>query len=187
VIAKWLAQGVLGYVCWDVTSQSFCSHEEQYQNQQHRSTGSQMLAMAISSTLTGGSRISPLSSSALRCIGVILLGWQISRTHNLSVFAGCCRGLWPCLRPFVSGDGNVSWINGLLNGCDPSTCLGGCDKDMSGISVCISGQIFRFAATQFGQKTAGSPLHSLVSCVGRYFARLARPVHVAAWVDDLHF
>jgi hypothetical protein len=35
--------------------------------------------------------------------------------------------------------------------------------------------------------TAGSPLNSLVLSVARYFGRLPEPVHVAAWVDDLHF
>ena len=75
--------------------------------------------------------------------------------------------------------------DGFIVGCGPDTCLGGCDKDMSGLS--ISGHIFRFAACQFGQKTAGSPLNSLVLSVARYFARLSTPVHVATWVDDLHF
>jgi hypothetical protein len=51
----------------------------------------------------------------------------------------------------------------------------------------IDGHVFRFAACQFGQKTAGSPLNSLVMSVARYFAPLPQPVHVAAWVDDLHF
>ncbi len=49
------------------------------------------------------------------------------------------------------------------------------------------GHIFRFAACQFGQKTAGSPLNSLVLSGANYFARLSNPVHVATWVDDLHF
>jgi hypothetical protein len=34
--------------------------------------------------------------------------------------------------------------------------MGGCDKDLSGIM--IDGHVFRFAACQFGQKPAGSPL-----------------------------
>jgi hypothetical protein len=70
-------------------------------------------------------------------------------------------------------------------GCSLDTCLGGCNKDMSGISIHC--HIFRFAACQFGQKTAGSPLNSLVLSVANYFARLPDPVHVATWVDDLHF
>ena len=64
-------------------------------------------------------------------------------------------------------------------------CRGGCDKDLSGIM--IDGFVFRFAACQFGQKTAGSPLGSIVRAVARYFARLPDPVHVASWVDDLIF
>ena len=83
-----------------------------------------------------------------------------------------------------TGKNCVTWVDGV-NGCTPSTCVGGCDKDMSGIM--IEGHIFRFAACQFGQKTAGSPLNSIVRSVARYFARLPTPVHVAAWVDDLFF
>jgi hypothetical protein len=37
----------------------------------------------------------------------------------------------------------------------------------------------------FGQKTAGSPLGSIVRAVARYFARLPDPV--TSWVDDLIF
>ena len=93
--------------------------------------------------------------------------------------------LRPIQRPVIHWDGTVSWIDGFINGCDPSSCLGGCDKDMSGLR--IHGHVFRFAACQFGQKTAGSPLNSVVMSVARYFGRLPDPVHVAAWVDDLHF
>ena len=60
-----------------------------------------------------------------------------------------------------------------------------CDKDLSGIVT--DGHVFRFVACQFGQKTAGSPLGSIVRAVARFFARLTDPVHVAAWVDDLIF
>jgi hypothetical protein len=62
---------------------------------------------------------------------------------------------------------------------------GGCDKDLSGIL--IDGFVFRFAACQFGQKTAGSPLGCLVRAVARFFSLLTEPVHVAAWIDDLIF
>ena len=110
---------------------------------------------------------------------------DLQDAYHLSVFAVCGGQLRPCKRPILRGDGSVSWIDGFVVGCTPDTCLGGCDKDMSGIS--IAGHIFRFAACQFGQKTAGSPLNSIVMSVARYFARLPDQVHVAAWVDDLHF
>ncbi len=51
----------------------------------------------------------------------------------------------------------------------------------------IDGFVFRFAACQFGQKTAGSPLGCLVHAMARFFARLTEPVHVASWVNDLIF
>jgi hypothetical protein len=54
-------------------------------------------------------------------------------------------------------------VDAMVNGCTPSTCRGGCDKDLSGIM--IDGFVFRFAACQFGQKTAGSPLGLIVRAV----------------------
>ena len=61
----------------------------------------------------------------------------------------------------------------------------GCDKDLSGIVT--DGHVFRFTTCQSGQKTAGSPLGSIVRAVARSFARLTYLMHVAAWVDDLIF
>ena len=54
------------------------------------------------------------------------------------------------------------------------------------LAACHFGQL---AACQFGQlePTAGSPLNSLILCILRYFASLSDPVHISAWVDDLHF
>ena len=92
----------------------------------------------------------------------------------------------------VAGDGLrlVTWIDGFVVGCTPDTCLGGCDKDMRGMCGmtmharthlplrCLS------ARAEDGRQ----PSHNcLVMSVARYFARLTNPVHVAAWVDDLHF
>jgi hypothetical protein len=64
---------------------------------------------------------------------------------------------------------------------DTYTCRGA----LSGIM--IDGFVFRFAACQFGQKTASSRLGSLVRAVPRFFARLTEPVHVDSRVDDLIF
>ncbi len=87
----------------------------------------------------------------------------------------------------MHGDGTVSCIcdsiDGYIVGCTQATCGGRCDKDMSGIST--HGHVFRFAACQFGQKTAGSPLNSMVMSVAR--SLLPTPIHIAAWADDLHF
>jgi hypothetical protein len=96
-------------------------------------------------------------------------------------------------------------------GCDPYTCLGFCDKAMSGF--CIDGFVGRFAAAHFGQRNAGSPLNALMRCIQRFLARRApapapRPntrrlalpepepvrrglhdtaLHTAIWVDDTVF
>jgi hypothetical protein len=129
-----------------------------------------------------------LSSTLNRCDFHISI--DISDAYHLSLWAGCGRELRPVQRPVIVSNGpgqpsEVSWVDAMVNGCTPSTCRGGCDKDLSGIM--IDGFVFRFAACQFGQKTAGSPLGSIVRAVARYFARLPDPVHVASWVDDLIF
>ena len=110
--------------------------------------------------------------------------------YHLSLWAGCGGALQPIKRPIITSRGpwqpsEVTWSNAMVNGCVPSTCRGGCDKGLS--CIVIDGHVFRFAACQFGQKTAGSPLGSIVRAVARFFARLTYPVHVAAWVDDLIF
>ena len=187
IIAKWLAQGVLEYVEWDDRQPVLLQPcgavpkgsapfyrlitDARYGNRMYSDWGVSYTSAA------------DLSHVLHRCD----FSWSadLEDAYHLAVFHGCGGPLRPVRRPVVSGPGDVSWIDGLTNGCDPSSCLGGCDKDMSGL--CIDGHVFRFAACQFGQKTAGSPLNSLVMSVARYFARLPTPVHVAAWVDDLHF
>ena len=99
---------------------------------------------------------------------------DLQGAYHMSFFAGCGGILPPTKRPLVHGDGTVSWIDGFINGCNPRSCLGGCDKDMSGLR--ISRHVFRFAACQFGQKTAGSPLNVVVMSVARYFSRLPSPI-----------
>ena len=130
-----------------------------------------------------------LSSTLNRCDFHFSI--DTSDAYHLSLWAGCGGELWPIKRPIIASRGpwqpsEVTWSDAMMiNGCVPSTCRGGCDKDLSGIV--IDGHVFRFAACQFGQKTAGSPLGSIVRAVVRFFARLTYPVHVAAWVDDLIF
>ena len=187
VIAKWLAQGVLEYVCWDdrqpVLLQPCGAVPKSSAPFYRLITDARHCNKLYSDWGVTYQSAEQLCSALHRCD--FTGSADLEDAYHLSVFAGCGGGLRRTLLPVVTGDGSVSWIEGRINGCDPSSCLGGCDKDLSGIS--IDGHVFRFAATQFGQKTAGSPLSSLVSCIGRYFARLSRPVHVAAWVDDLHF
>ena len=129
-----------------------------------------------------------LSSTLNRCDFHFSI--DISDAYHLSLWAGCGGELRPIKRPIITSRGpwqpsEVTWIDAMVNGCVPSTCRGGCDKDLSGIVT--DGHVFRFATCQFGQKTAGSPLGSIVRAVARSFARLTYPVHVAAWVDDLIF
>ena len=187
IIAKWLAQGVLEYVHWDdrrpvllqpcgaVPKGSAPFYrlitDARFGNTMYSDWG---VAYTSASDLSAALHFRDFTWSA-----------DLEDAYHLSVFAGCGGVLRPCRRPVVAGDGQVTWIDGYVVGCTPDTCLGGCDKDMSGIS--LHGHLFRFAACQFGQKTAGSPLNCLVMSVARYFARLPTPVHVAAWVDDLHF
>lgn len=186
IIAKWLAQGVLEYVQWDDRQPILlqpCGAVPK---------GTAPFYRLITDARFGNSMYSDwgVTYSSAADLSAALqprdFAWSadLQDAYHLSVFAGCGGELRPCQRPVIGKDGSVSWIDGYMVGCSPQSCLGGCDKDMSGIS--ISGHIFRFAACQFGQKTAGSPLNSLVLSVAQYFARLQH-VHVAAWVDDLHF
>jgi hypothetical protein len=187
IIAKWLTQGVLEYVQWDVRQPVLlqpCGAVPK---------GSAPFYRLITDARFGNSMYSDwgVTYASAADLSASLqprdFTWSadLQDAYHLSVFAGCGGALRPCRRPVPLDDGTVSWIDGYIVGCSPDTCLGGCDKDMSGIS--IAGHVSRFAACQFGQKTAGSPLNSLVLSVARYFARLPNPVHVAAWVDDLHF
>ena len=72
---------------------------------------------------------------------------DISDAYHLSLWAGCGGELRAMRRPVLStrqdGAERLTCIDALVNGCMPSSCRGGCDKDMSGIM--IDGHIFRFA------------------------------------------
>ncbi len=167
IIAKWLAQGVLEYVQWDDrkpvllqpcgavpkgTAPFYCLiTDARYGNTMYSDWG---VTYASAADLSAALQPRDFTWSA-----------DLHDAYHLSVFAGCGGALrpGPCKRPVVQGDGSVSWIDGYIVGCSPNTCLGGCDKDISGIS--IHGHILRFAACQFGQKTTGSPLNSLVLSV----------------------
>jgi hypothetical protein len=187
IIAKWLAQGILEYVEWDDRQPVLlqpCGAVPKGSAPFYRLiTDARFGNRLYSDWGVSYTSAAELSHVLHRCD----FTWctDLEDAYHLAVFAGCGGALRPVKRPVISGTGEVSWVDGFVNGCDPSSCLGGCDKDMSGLS--IEGHVFRFAACQFGQKTAGSPLNSLVMSVARYFARLPQPVHVAAWVDDLHF
>ena len=187
IIAKWLAQGVLEYVQWDDRQPVLlqpCGAVPK---------GSAPFYRLITDARYGNTMYSDwgVSYQSAADLSAVVhhrdFTWSadLQDAYHLSVFAGCGGVLRPCRRPVLAGDGTVTWLDGWVVGCTPGSCLGGCDKDMSGLS--INGHIFRFAACQFGQKTAGSPLNALVMSVARYFARLPTAVHIAAWVDDLHF
>ena len=84
---------------------------------------------------------------------------DISDAYHLAWWAGCGGELRPTRRPFLASadgpGGRLTWVDALVNGCDPASCLlGGCDKDLSGIM--IEGHISRFASCQFGQKTSAA-------------------------------
>jgi hypothetical protein len=191
VIAKWLASGVLEYVSWNdrlpVLLQP-CGAVPKgtapfYRLITDARFGNNMYAdWGVTYTTAA-----QLSSTLNRCDFTFSV--DISDAYHLAVWAGCGGQLRTIRRPVLADSdgpgGRLTWIDALVNGCTPSTCVGGCDKDMSGIM--IEGHVFRFASCQFGQKTAGSPLGAVVRSVARYFARLPDPVHVAAWVDDLIF
>ena len=192
VIAKWLASGVLEFVAWNDRMPILlqpCGAVPKGTAPFYRLITDARFANKLYSdwgvTYTTAAQ---LSSTLNRCD--FHFSVDISDAYHLALWAGCGGELRPTKRPIIASGGpgqpnQVTWVDALVNGCTPSTCRGGCDKDLSGIM--IDGFIFRFAACQFGQKTAGSPLGCLVRAVARFFARLTEPIHVAAWVDDLIF
>ena len=192
VIAKWLASGVLEYVAWNdrlpVLLQPCGAVPKGTAPFYRLITDARFANRLYSDWGVTYTTAAQLSSTLNRCD--FHFSVDISDAYHLALWAGCGGELRPTKRPIITSDGpgqpnRVTWIDAMVNGCDPSTCKGGCDKDLSGIM--IDGHVFRFAACQFGQKTAGSPLGCIVRSVARFFARLTEPIHVAAWVDDLIF
>ena len=102
----------------------------------------------------------------------IMFAEDLEDAYHLSIFAGCTgKPFWS--RTFaIDENGCIVERWRLVMGCDPFTCLGLCDKAMSGF--CIDGFIGRFAAAHFGQRNAGSPLNVLMRCIQRFLARRGR-------------
>jgi hypothetical protein len=75
-----------------------------------------------------------LSSTLNRCDFHFSI--DISDAYHLSLWAGCGGELRPVQRPVIVSNGpgqpsEVSWVDAMVNDCTPSTCRGGCDKDLS--------------------------------------------------------
>ena len=149
--------------------------------------------------------------AALLDVCDLMFAEDLEDAYHLSIFAGCTgKPFWSCTFT-IDEHGAVVRRWRLVMGCDPYTCLGFCDKAMSGF--CIDGFVGRFAAAHFGQRNAGSPLNALMRCIQRFLARRApapapRPntrrlalpepepvrrglhdtaLHTAVWVDDTVF
>ena len=119
--------------------------------------------------------------AALLDVCDILFAEDLEDAYHLSIFSGCTgRPFWS--RVFAIDErGQVVARWRLVMGCDVFSCLGLCDKAMSGF--CIDGFVGRFAAAHFGQRNAGSPLNVLMRCIQRFLARRApaepRPLRTA--------
>jgi hypothetical protein len=124
----------------------------------------------------------------------------ISDAYHLSLWAGCGGELRPVQRPVIVSNGpgqpsEVSWVDAMVNGCTPSTCRGGCDKDLSGIL--IDGFVFRFAACRARVRRSETFIIPIASCIipiasclqGTILAPTpARPPRPAAWLMAIrHF
>ena len=107
--------------------------------------------------------------AALLDVCDLMFAEDLEDAYHLSIFAGCTgKPFWS--RVFtIDEHGQVVQRWRLVMGCDPYTCLGFCDKAMSGF--CIDGFVGRFAAAHFGQRNAGSPLNALMRCIQRFLAR----------------
>jgi hypothetical protein len=147
--------------------------------------------------------------AALHVVCDVLFAEDLEDAYHLSAFAG-----WSWVLTLDS-DGNIAWAWRLVLGCDPTTCLGFCDKAMS--QFCIDGcqVVARFAAAHFGQRDsdAGSPLDAFMRAVlrvhflasrhpqaprspsSRCVTECAEPLpglgpqalHSTCWVDDTVF
>jgi hypothetical protein len=103
----------------------------------------------------------------------IMFAEDLEDAYHLCTFSGCTgRPFWSLMLT-IDEHGQLVQRWRLTMGCDPFTCLGFCDKAMSGF--CIDGFVGRFAAAHFGQRNAGSPLNALMHCIQRALARRAPP------------
>ena len=103
----------------------------------------------------------------------IMFAEDLEDAYHLSIFSGCTgKPFWSCVFS-IDHKGEVVRRWRLVMGCDPYTCLGLCDKAMSGF--CIDGFVGRFAAAHFGQRNAGSPLNALMRAIQRFLARRSPP------------
>ena len=111
--------------------------------------------------------------AALLDVCDIMFAEDLEDAYHLSIFSGCTgRPFWS--RVFtIDEHGQVVPRWRLVMGCDVYSCLGLCDKAMSGF--CIDGFVGRFAAAHFGQRNAGSPLNVLMRAIQRFLARRAPP------------
>ena len=121
--------------------------------------------------------------------GALMCADDAKDAYHLSAFAGCTGELYTEVGFILQPDGSLSEKSLLYLGCSPRSCLGTCDKARSGI--CLDGSLFRFAAAQFGQKLAGSPLNGLFLPIMRHLSRRFGPrghllgILCSLWVDDM--
>ncbi len=121
--------------------------------------------------------------------GALMCADDAKDAYHLSAFAGCTGELFAEAGLALQPDGSLIETSVLYLGCSPRSCLGTCDKARSGI--CLDGSLFRFAAAQFGQKLAGSPLNGLFLPIMRHLSRRFGPrghlqgILCALWVDDM--
>lgn len=130
-----------------------------------------------------------LEAAAGLSYGALMCADDAKDAYHLSAFAGCTGALIEDESFCLEQDGSWAKKKRYFLGCSPSTCLGTCDKARSGI--CLDGFLFRFAAAQFGQKLAGSPLNALFFPIIRHLVNRFRGnspllgLLCSLWVDDL--
>ena len=122
-----------------------------------------------------------LNSTPNRCD--FRFSMDISDAYHLSLWGGCGGELRAVRRHVLStrqdGTERLTWVDALVNGCTPSTCRGGCDKDMSGIMIDRHTGLPAVRRSVWSEDR-GQSAGCIVRSVARYFVRLQSPVHVAA-------
>lgn len=130
-------------------------------------------------TYTAAAKVSLLLSD--RCVTFSI---DMHDAYHLTELYGCGQGVVEEIEEYIDHTGSKRQRTKVFWGCSPRTCDGGCDKSMLGI--CVNGITFRFASAQFGLKTSGCPLATIVRSLSTYVQKKWH-LNIGDWVDDLLF
>lgn len=109
--------------------------------------------------------------------GAVAFSRDLKSAYLLSALGGCQPGLHNGSEPKRM---KVPGERRRRIGCDPETCLGGCNKSFFGIRW--RDQLYRYASPCFGSKHGGNVLETLITPVVRKIKTFG--CEIISWVDD---